>query len=186
MQRAALHEPEHAARWLDETLAGLGLDRVHLVGGSYGGWLALNQAHRRRDRLASVTLLDRAAWRRSDCASSSGSSSALRHLRAQGTAAPPRLLAGATGPLRTRVAPDDPYRGALLPHPAAHAEAAHRRRTGHRPHPVVSAARPAQPARAPRPAGRARPPAATDRAMLDFMADVEQGRVRARAPQVPS
>ncbi|MFK4107672.1 alpha/beta fold hydrolase [Streptomyces sp. NPDC002176] len=58
LQRAPLHQPEHAAQWLDETLAGLGLDRVHLVGSSYGGWLALNQAHRAPDRLASVTLLD--------------------------------------------------------------------------------------------------------------------------------
>ncbi|MFM9584875.1 alpha/beta fold hydrolase [Streptomyces caniscabiei] len=57
-QRAPIHQPEHAAQWLDETLAGLGLDRVHLVGSSYGGWLALNQAHRRPERLASVTLLD--------------------------------------------------------------------------------------------------------------------------------
>lgn len=58
VQREPLHQPERAAQWLDETLAGLGLDRVHLVGSSYGGWLALNQAHRRPDRLASVTLLD--------------------------------------------------------------------------------------------------------------------------------
>ncbi|WP_070025582.1 alpha/beta fold hydrolase [Streptomyces sp. F-1] len=58
VQRAPIHEPEHAARWLDEALAGLGLDEVHLVGTSYGGWLALNQAHRRPERLASVTLLD--------------------------------------------------------------------------------------------------------------------------------
>ncbi|MEU7132457.1 alpha/beta fold hydrolase [Streptomyces sp. NPDC046261] len=58
VQRAPLSRPEHAAQWLDETLAGLGLDRVHLVGSSYGGWLALNQAHRRPGRLASVTLLD--------------------------------------------------------------------------------------------------------------------------------
>ncbi|MFF0386401.1 alpha/beta fold hydrolase [Streptomyces sp. NPDC004286] len=58
LQRAPLHQPERAAQWLDETLAGLGLDRVHLVGSSYGGWLALNQAHRAPDRLASVTLLD--------------------------------------------------------------------------------------------------------------------------------
>ncbi|MCP9987985.1 alpha/beta fold hydrolase [Streptomyces sudanensis] len=58
VQRAPLDRPEDAARWLDETLAGLGLDRVHLVGASYGGWLALNQAHRRPERLASVTLLD--------------------------------------------------------------------------------------------------------------------------------
>ncbi|WP_078973124.1 alpha/beta fold hydrolase [Streptomyces sp. MMG1533] len=58
VQREPVHQPEHAAQWLDETLAGLGLDRVHLAGSSYGGWLALNQAHRRPDRLASVTLLD--------------------------------------------------------------------------------------------------------------------------------
>jgi pimeloyl-ACP methyl ester carboxylesterase len=58
VQHAPLHRPEHAAQWLEETLAGLGLDRVHLVGTSYGGWLALNQAHRRPERLASVTLLD--------------------------------------------------------------------------------------------------------------------------------
>ncbi|MFF4956359.1 alpha/beta fold hydrolase [Streptomyces sp. NPDC001222] len=58
VQREPIHQPERAAQWLDETLAGLGLDRVHLVGSSYGGWLALNQAHRRPARLASVTLLD--------------------------------------------------------------------------------------------------------------------------------
>ncbi|GAA2405379.1 alpha/beta hydrolase [Streptomyces glaucosporus] len=58
LQREPVHQPEHAAQWLEETLAGLGLDRVHLVGSSYGGWLALNQAHRGPDRLASVTLLD--------------------------------------------------------------------------------------------------------------------------------
>ncbi|MFJ9797334.1 alpha/beta fold hydrolase [Streptomyces sp. NPDC101145] len=58
VQREPLHRPEDAARWLEETLDGLGLDRVHLVGTSYGGWLALNQAHRAPGRLASVTLLD--------------------------------------------------------------------------------------------------------------------------------
>jgi pimeloyl-ACP methyl ester carboxylesterase len=58
VHRAPLHEPERAAQWLDETLAGLGLDRVHLLGSSYGGWLVLNQAYRAPERLASVTLLD--------------------------------------------------------------------------------------------------------------------------------
>lgn len=58
VQRAPIHQPERAAQWLDETLAWLGLERVHLVGSSYGGWLALNQAHRAPGRLASVTLLD--------------------------------------------------------------------------------------------------------------------------------
>ncbi|MGA4878617.1 alpha/beta fold hydrolase [Streptomyces lydicamycinicus] len=58
VQHAPIHQPERAARWLDETLDGLGLDRVHLVGASYGGWLALNQALHRPGRLASATLLD--------------------------------------------------------------------------------------------------------------------------------
>lgn len=58
VQHEPIHQPERAAQWLDETLAGLGLDSVHLVGSSYGGWLALNQAHRKPYRLASVTLLD--------------------------------------------------------------------------------------------------------------------------------
>ncbi|MET9990086.1 alpha/beta fold hydrolase [Streptomyces mutabilis] len=58
VQREPIHQPERAAQWLDETLDGLGLERVHLVGTSYGGWLALNQAHRAPGRLASVTLLD--------------------------------------------------------------------------------------------------------------------------------
>ncbi|MEU5011295.1 alpha/beta fold hydrolase [Streptomyces sp. NPDC021749] len=58
VHREPLHRPEDAARWLDETLAALGLDRVHLVGSSYGGWLVLNQAHRAPGRLVSVTPLD--------------------------------------------------------------------------------------------------------------------------------
>ncbi|MEV7344263.1 alpha/beta fold hydrolase [Streptomyces sp. NPDC093544] len=58
VQREPIYQPERAAEWLDETLTGLGLDRVHLIGSSYGGWLALNQAHRKPGRLASVTLLD--------------------------------------------------------------------------------------------------------------------------------
>ncbi|MFF9480161.1 alpha/beta fold hydrolase [Streptomyces sp. NPDC014733] len=58
VHRAPLHQPERAAQWLDEALAALGLDRVHLIGTSYGGWLTLNMAHRRPARLASATLLD--------------------------------------------------------------------------------------------------------------------------------
>ncbi|AEW98367.1 putative carboxylesterase (plasmid) [Streptantibioticus cattleyicolor NRRL 8057 = DSM 46488] len=57
VHRVPMHRPERAARWMDEALAALGLDRVHLIGSSYGGWLTLNQAHRRPGRLASVTLL---------------------------------------------------------------------------------------------------------------------------------
>ncbi|MFG2908938.1 alpha/beta fold hydrolase [Kitasatospora sp. NPDC048286] len=58
VQRAvAAGSPENAA-WLGEVLAGLALERVHLVGASYGGWLALNQAVHAPERLASVAPLD--------------------------------------------------------------------------------------------------------------------------------
>lgn len=58
VNEAVVHQPERAAQWLDEALEGLGLDRVHLIGSSYGGWLTVNQALHRPGRLASVTLLD--------------------------------------------------------------------------------------------------------------------------------
>ncbi|MFF4104976.1 alpha/beta fold hydrolase [Streptomyces sp. NPDC001903] len=58
VQHTPIHQPERAAQWLDEVLEGLGLDRIHLIGSSYGGWLSLNQVHRSPGRLASVTLLD--------------------------------------------------------------------------------------------------------------------------------
>ncbi|MDQ0379028.1 alpha/beta fold hydrolase [Amycolatopsis thermophila] len=58
VQSAPIRDAADHARWLDETLAGLGLDRVHLYGVSFGGWLACNQAVRRPGRVASVTLID--------------------------------------------------------------------------------------------------------------------------------
>ncbi|MFK0257094.1 alpha/beta fold hydrolase [Streptomyces sp. NPDC090445] len=58
VHREPMWQPERAAQWLDEALDALGLDRVHLVGSSYGGWLVVNQAHLRPGRLASVTALD--------------------------------------------------------------------------------------------------------------------------------
>ncbi|MFD8595328.1 alpha/beta fold hydrolase [Kitasatospora sp. NPDC059646] len=58
VQRAVAAGPDENAAWLGEVLAGLDLDRVHLVGVSYGGWLALNQAIRAPERLASVAPLD--------------------------------------------------------------------------------------------------------------------------------
>ncbi|BAJ32596.1 MULTISPECIES: alpha/beta fold hydrolase [Kitasatospora] len=56
-RKVATGSAENAA-WLGEVFAGLGLERIHLVGVSYGGWLALNQAVHGPDRLVSVTALD--------------------------------------------------------------------------------------------------------------------------------
>lgn len=58
VQRRVVAGSGDAAAWLEEVLAGLGLERVHLAGLSYGGWLALNQAVYGGRRLASVTLVD--------------------------------------------------------------------------------------------------------------------------------
>jgi pimeloyl-ACP methyl ester carboxylesterase len=46
------------AQWVDEALAGLNLDRVHLVGHSQGGGLAAAVAVRHPDRLASLAVLE--------------------------------------------------------------------------------------------------------------------------------
>ncbi|MEU4538980.1 alpha/beta fold hydrolase [Streptosporangium sp. NPDC023825] len=58
VQRRPVTGSGDAAAWMSEVLAGLDLTRAHLVGLSYGGWLVLNQAVHRPERLASVTLLD--------------------------------------------------------------------------------------------------------------------------------
>ena len=58
MQEKPITGPEDEAQWLDETLAGLGLERVHLMGVSIGGWTAVNYAARRPGRAASLVLLD--------------------------------------------------------------------------------------------------------------------------------
>jgi pimeloyl-ACP methyl ester carboxylesterase len=58
VQDEPLRDAAHVAQWLDETLDALNIGRAHLVGSSYGGWLALNQAIRRRERVGSITLLD--------------------------------------------------------------------------------------------------------------------------------
>ena len=58
VQKEPITGPDDEAQWLDETVAGLGLDRVHLMGVSIGGWTAVNYAARRPGRAASLVVLD--------------------------------------------------------------------------------------------------------------------------------
>ncbi|WP_438943471.1 alpha/beta fold hydrolase [Nocardia otitidiscaviarum] len=57
-QLAPLVTPEGQATWVAEAIAGLGLDRPHLLGVSIGGWLATRVAIHRPESVATVTLLD--------------------------------------------------------------------------------------------------------------------------------
>jgi pimeloyl-ACP methyl ester carboxylesterase len=57
-QEVAVADAADYAVWLEETLDGCDVERAHLVGMSYGGFLALNQAARFPRRVASLTLLD--------------------------------------------------------------------------------------------------------------------------------
>jgi pimeloyl-ACP methyl ester carboxylesterase len=64
--RALMTPPAACAAWLDELLALLSARPAHLVGFSYGGWIAMNQAIRAPGRVASITLLDPAGLTKLD------------------------------------------------------------------------------------------------------------------------
>ncbi len=64
--RALMTPPASCAAWLDELLGKLSDRPAHLVGFSYGGWVAMNQAIRTPGRVASITLLDPAGLTRPD------------------------------------------------------------------------------------------------------------------------
>jgi len=57
-QRAMIDDAAGLARWLEQTLTGAGIERAHMVGTSYGGFLALNLAVRAPERVAALTLID--------------------------------------------------------------------------------------------------------------------------------
>ncbi|WP_037319738.1 alpha/beta fold hydrolase [Amycolatopsis orientalis] len=57
-QTAPIRDGEDQAAWLSTVLAELELPAVHLVGYSFGGWLAANLAARAPERLTSLTLID--------------------------------------------------------------------------------------------------------------------------------
>jgi pimeloyl-ACP methyl ester carboxylesterase len=64
--RAPMAPPTSCAAWLDELLGKLSDRPAHLVGFSYGGWVAMNQAIRGPRRVASITLLDPAGLTKLD------------------------------------------------------------------------------------------------------------------------
>jgi pimeloyl-ACP methyl ester carboxylesterase len=64
--RAPMTPPAACAVWLDELLGQLSDRPAHLVGFSYGGWIAMNQAIRAPGRIASITLLDPAGLTKLD------------------------------------------------------------------------------------------------------------------------
>lgn len=51
------YESDAYAEWLDDVLAGLGVERAGFVGMSLGGWIAIDYAIRRPTRVASLALL---------------------------------------------------------------------------------------------------------------------------------
>jgi pimeloyl-ACP methyl ester carboxylesterase len=58
VQEREIRGADDQAAWLGATLRGLGLERAHLVGVSFGGWLALNLALHQPDAVASLSLVD--------------------------------------------------------------------------------------------------------------------------------
>ena len=58
VQTVPIRSSAEQAIWLNETLAELGLERVHLAGVSGGAWLAFNLALHSPERIASLTLAD--------------------------------------------------------------------------------------------------------------------------------
>ncbi|MEV6767975.1 alpha/beta fold hydrolase [Nocardia sp. NPDC051030] len=57
-QTAPIRDEGDIAAWVDEVIAGLGVDRVHLAGYSLGAWLAAVAAAYRPERVASLSLLE--------------------------------------------------------------------------------------------------------------------------------
>jgi pimeloyl-ACP methyl ester carboxylesterase len=58
VQRVPIRDEADLAEWLGEVLDALDLDRVNLVGASYGGWIALNFARRVPQRVAALILVE--------------------------------------------------------------------------------------------------------------------------------
>ncbi|MFB7619045.1 alpha/beta fold hydrolase [Kitasatospora sp. NPDC056181] len=62
VQTTPIRDGQDGAAWLDELLAALEVPAAHVVGCSYGGWLALNHQIHHPGRTASLTLVDPAGF----------------------------------------------------------------------------------------------------------------------------
>ncbi|KJS63436.1 alpha/beta fold hydrolase [Streptomyces rubellomurinus] len=60
VQTSPVRDAHDAADWLEELLAALDVPAAHLVGCSYGGWIALHHQIRHPGRTATLTLVDSA------------------------------------------------------------------------------------------------------------------------------
>ncbi|MBD0694221.1 alpha/beta fold hydrolase [Streptomyces sp. CBMA123] len=58
VQTAPIKDGQDAADWLEELLTALDVPTAHLVGCSYGGWIALHHQLRHPGRTATLTLVD--------------------------------------------------------------------------------------------------------------------------------
>jgi pimeloyl-ACP methyl ester carboxylesterase len=63
-QDTPISDGQDLVHWLGEVLSALDVDRAHLVGCSYGGWLALQHEIRSPGRATTITLLDPAGFGR--------------------------------------------------------------------------------------------------------------------------
>ena len=115
-ERFAVFAPEHPGfgqsddpPWLDEVadlayfhldlLKALGLDRVHLIGTSLGGWVAAEMAVRSTARLASLTLVGAVGITPAATAKRSPTRSACRTTRICGAITPTRSAPRAALPI---------------------------------------------------------------------------------------
>ena len=58
MQTKVIENQKQQAEWLNEVIEGLGLEKVHIVGVSIGGWTTMNLARYNPEHIATASLLD--------------------------------------------------------------------------------------------------------------------------------
>ncbi|MBD1381832.1 alpha/beta fold hydrolase [Metabacillus arenae] len=58
VQTKVIKNQKEQAKWLNEVIVGLGLEKVHVKGVSIGGWATMNLARYYPEHIASVSLLD--------------------------------------------------------------------------------------------------------------------------------